>query len=255
MTLTLTALAIAAITAGFLHTLAGPDHYVPFLVLARSRKWSMPRTLVITTLCGLGHVASSVLIGLVGIALGFALQESGSLEAIYETLPEWMQTAEGVRGGIAAWLMIGFGLAYLVWGLWRAIRRRPHTHVHLHPDGRHVHEHTHEAGHAHPHDAAAGADQSTGKRALPWVLFLIFVFGPCEPLIPLVVASAAVGPMTVVIVTALFAGATLVAMLAAVVAGVLGLKVVPTRFFERYSHAFAGAAICFCGVGIVFLGL
>ena len=47
-------------------------------------------------LCGLGHLAGSVVLGLVGISLGAGL---ASLE--------WL---EGIRGNLAAWLMIGFGL-------------------------------------------------------------------------------------------------------------------------------------------------
>ena len=46
----------AAGGVAFLHTLLGPDHYLPFIVLARARSWSKTRTLVVTTICGLGHV-------------------------------------------------------------------------------------------------------------------------------------------------------------------------------------------------------
>ena len=47
----------------FLHTILGPDHYLPFIVMARARSWSMARTLLVTAVCGLGHVASSILLG------------------------------------------------------------------------------------------------------------------------------------------------------------------------------------------------
>jgi len=29
----------AAATLGFFHTVFGPDHYVPFIVMARARQW------------------------------------------------------------------------------------------------------------------------------------------------------------------------------------------------------------------------
>lgn len=66
-------LLLAAIAVSFLHTLAGPDHYLPFIALAKSRNWTLPRTLFWTLVCGSGHVASSVLLGLVGAALGWSV--------------------------------------------------------------------------------------------------------------------------------------------------------------------------------------
>ena len=54
----LTVLCWVALTTGVLHTLIGMDHYVPFIAMSKARHWSMPRTLTITFLCGIGHLAS-----------------------------------------------------------------------------------------------------------------------------------------------------------------------------------------------------
>ena len=43
---------IGAVSVAFFHTLLGPDHTLPFIVLARARGWSMARTLAITFVCG-----------------------------------------------------------------------------------------------------------------------------------------------------------------------------------------------------------
>ena len=59
-----------AVTIGFVHTVLGPDHYLPFIVMAKSGRWSAAKTAVVTALCGVGHIASSVALGLIGIALG-----------------------------------------------------------------------------------------------------------------------------------------------------------------------------------------
>src|SRR4051812_23916275 len=87
-------------TAGvaILHTLAGPDHYLPFIVMGQARRWSTARTIFWTVLCGLGHVGSSVLLALVGVLLGLGLER--------------VQFIEGFRGNLAAWAMIAFGLVY-----------------------------------------------------------------------------------------------------------------------------------------------
>ena len=118
---TLTALLSLAAFTGVIHTLMGPDHYVPFVAMARARDWSLSRTLAITLACGVGHVLGSLLLGAIGIALGAAV---GGLNAF-----------ESVRSQIAAWLMLGFGIAYTAWGVRQAIRNKPHSHLHVHGDG------------------------------------------------------------------------------------------------------------------------
>ncbi len=226
-----------AATLGLVHTVIGPDHYIPFIAIGRARGWGLGRTLGVAFLAGLGHVASSVLLGFAGIALGIAV----------ESLTE----AEEVRGGIASWLLIGFGLAYGAWGVARAFRNRPHTHVHVH-DGTvpHEHPHGHDEEHVHVHDRP-------GKRSItPWVLFAIFVFGPCEPLIPLVMFPAAKHSLAGVCwVTLAFGATTIFTMLAIIGAVSMGLMRVKIAFAERWSHAMAGGIILASGLCVRFLGL
>ena len=52
------------------HTLLGIDHSLPFIVLGRAKGWTLRHTVAITALCGVGHVASSVVIGTPGVAVG-----------------------------------------------------------------------------------------------------------------------------------------------------------------------------------------
>ena len=61
---------LAALAAGIgaFHTLVGPDHYVPFIAMSRAGRWTMRKTMVVSLLCGIGHVLSSVLLGVVGAA-------------------------------------------------------------------------------------------------------------------------------------------------------------------------------------------
>lgn len=227
-------LASAAAAIAFAHTVLGPDHYLPFVAMARARGWSLARTLRITLLCGAGHLAGSVLLGLAGIALGLQLSSL-----------TWL---ESVRGSLAAWLLIGFGLAYTAWGLRQAQRNRRHTHWHHHDGVTHVHEHSHHDAHVHVHEAHAGSRSLT-----PWVLFVIFILGPCEPLIPLLMYPAArVDPTGVIVVTAVFGIVTVLTMLVTVAIALSGLKAFRFGRFERYGQALAGAAILACGLGVQF---
>src|SRR4051812_8067260 len=107
-------LLLAAITISFLHTITGPDHYVPFIALSKSRGWSLSRTVFWTLVCGSGHVLSSVALGLGGAALGWSFSKISGLET--------------ARGTVAGWMLLGFGAVYGVWGLIRAKQNRAHKH-------------------------------------------------------------------------------------------------------------------------------
>jgi hypothetical protein len=253
-------LAAGAAGVGVVHTLLGPDHYLPFVVLSRARGWSWRRTAAITLACGGAHVLSSVVLGFVGIGLGIALTRLTHIES--------------VRGELAAWGLIAVGALYTAWGLRRALRGERHVHLHPHPLA-HAHGHDPAVPHHHHHHLAAGEPDvapaprpagldvalepgaaGEGARALtPWMLFIVFVLGPCEPLIPMLMVPAAAGsPWGVALVAVVFGLATLAAMLAAVWVGHAGARALPLGRLERYTHALAGFAILVSGLGIALLG-
>jgi sulfite exporter TauE/SafE len=228
---------ITAASIGFFHTLFGPDHYIPFIVMRQARKWSLAKTGVITFLCGLGHILSSVVLGIIGIIFGIGVMK--------------LELFEAFRGNLAGWALIAFGFAYFVWGLHRMLKNKPHRHLHLHANSaNHAHMHTHTEEHAHVHT-------KEGKRNItPWVLFTIFVLGPCEPLIPILMYPAAKQSMAGLVgVTVIFGATTIMTMLTVVMVSSLGVRLLPLRRLERYTHALAGATILLCGVAIQFLGL
>ena len=85
---------------------------------------------------------------------------------------------------------------------------------------------------------------------------MIFVLGPCEPLIPILMYPAARYDMgSVILIGSIFSVVTVGTMLAAVMLPLAGFKQVRLNVLERYSHALAGAIIMFSGLGIRFLGL
>jgi nickel/cobalt exporter len=231
-------LAGTAASIGFIHTVIGPDHYLPFIVISRARRWTLRKTLFVSFLAGLGHILSSVVLGFLGIAMGIAVAR--------------LEGVESARGRIAAWLLVGFGLAYFLWGLRRAWKRKPHAHAHFHlAGGTHQHSHTHsDPDHIHLHD------DGIKPSITPWVLFAIFVFGPCEPLIPLVMYPAARHSTSgVVLVASTFGVITVLTMLTIITAASWGVSFVRLGRLERYSHALAGLMIFASGLGVQFLGL
>jgi len=229
-----------AATIAFVHTLLGPDHYLPFVALARSREWSMARALRNTLMCGSGHIVGSVLLGFIGI------YASIQLHAL-----EWI---EGMRGDLAAWALVSFGLLYMAWGLRRAYRRASHAHWHSHGGMRHYHSHRHQHDHSHVH-----SDENTdGQRrsVAGWAIFLVFVLGPCEPLIPILMFPAAKESLVgLLAVTSTFALVTVLTMIGAVALSLWGLQSVRLPSMQRYSEAIAGGTITMCGLSIAVLGL
>lgn len=230
-------LAGAAASIGFIHTALGPDHYIPFIALSKSQNWSKLKTIWVTALSGLGHVGSSILLGVFGYLIGITLFSLESLESI--------------RGNVAGWSLIILGLLYTVWGIKKSMNKEPHTHKHFHSDGS-LHDHSHDHSnfkHAHVH-------QKEKNNTTPWVLFVIFVLGPCEPLIPLLIYPAAEhNTFAVILISLTFSVVTIATMLVIVFIGLSGLSIIPMEKIQRHIHTLAGSSILLCGVGIQFLGL
>lgn len=226
-------LLLTAASIAFLHTILGPDHYVVFAAMGKARRWSLAKTLRVTLVCGTGHVVSSIIIGGIGILLGAKLL---SLVEI-----------EGVRGSLAGWSLLAFGLMYFAWGLRKAGRGHRHSHVHVHEDVVHDHEHDHHSDHSHIHE-------KPGDAITPWAMFIIFILGPCEALIPLFMYPAATHSAGLVMsVAVVFGVVTLATMLAAVALTTIGLRNLPS--LGRWEHAVAGASVAACGAAISLIGL
>ena len=201
------------------------------------KKLVVKKTALITTLCGIGHIMSSVVLGLLGVVFGLSVMKLEALEAF--------------RGNLAAWAFIGFGFTYFIWGVHKALKNKPHKHLHVHDElSSHSHEHSHNHEHAHVHD------QGDQKSLTPWILFTIFVLGPCEPLIPILMYLAAKKSFSgLLLVTGIFGGVTIVTMLSVVMISSFGISFARLGKLEKYTHALAGGTICLSGLAIQFLGL
>ena len=205
----LAVLLASTLTIGFVHALA-PDHWVPFVSIARAQNWSKTKLTWVTLIAGIGHVGSSVVIGLVGLVLGFSLS---SLEGL-----------ESQRAQIAGLLLIGFGLAYAIWGL-KHMRSHRHHHV------------------------------DTRRSVTIWTIIAIFVLGPCEPLIPLMFLGGAHSWSAVWLVCLVFGVVTLLMMAGQALLAYIGISLVYFKKLEHYTHTLAGLVIAVTGGMVMFLGI
>ena len=201
-------LLLAAATVGSLHALA-PDHWVPFSVLGRARGWTARRTIRVTLLCGIGHVTVSAAFGIAALALG-----QQAVSALGSTLQS-----------NAALLLIGFGIAYMVWGLWRSFSQK--------------------LAHPHPHD----------RKLTEWSLFLFFSADPCVALIPMIIAASTRGWSAIVAVIVIYEIAMFAMMVALVTTSFAGVRAIRMSWLDRYGDAVAGAVIVFLGAAVTILGV
>ncbi|MEZ5106098.1 MAG: sulfite exporter TauE/SafE family protein [Draconibacterium sp.] len=228
----LSVLLISAASLGFIHTILGPDHYLPFIVLAKARQWSSSKTMWITFISGIGHVGSSVIIGMIGIALGISLNK--------------LEYFESFRGELVGWMLFAFGVGYTLFGIYKYIRHSHHFHLPQFLLPKKIREFQH---------LPTEEQKEDNTKITPWILFLIFVFGPCEVLIPMLIFPAYKNSTIGMFMVALIFGiATIATMMLAVYLGHKGTSLIKFKKQEKYFHLVAGMLILFSASGILFLG-
>ncbi len=211
-------LLISTLSIAFVHALA-PDHWMPFAAIAKAKKWPGTKLFWVTLISGIGHVGSALFFSVIGLALGFSLSK--------------LKHIEGHRGEIALWLLIGFGIAYMLWGFKKAREHDYHNHHHQHINEKELNK----------------------KTVAMWTMFAIVVLGPCEPLVPLVFLGYNYGWPGVLMVSAVFSVVTIIMMLAQSILAFKGIQLLKGHVVEKYSHAFAGFVIALTGIFVLVVGI
>jgi ABC-type nickel/cobalt efflux system permease component RcnA len=238
MTAPLLVATVAAV--GVLHTLV-PDHWAPIVVVGRQQGWSVMRTARAAAIAGFGHVASTLVLGLILWAVG------ASLALRYGH-------AVNVAAAIA---LIAFG-AWIGYSGWRELRgahdhghsHLEHAHVHRHDDAtQHVHWHEHhlEDWHAveggvvvvHEHDHAVA-----GRTAL----LLILGSSPMIEGLPAFFAASTSGPALIGVMAAVFALSTIATYVTVSSFAIAGLQRVSLGPLERYGEVLSGAFVGLVGI-------
>jgi len=219
----------AAGTTAALHALI-PDHWLPFVLMGRARRWGVPKTLALASAAGALHVFLAVALGLFTYFLG----REGA-EALALRLGERLEVLSS--GALAV-----FGFLYGAASWWRERRHHP--------------------AHA-PSDAVeAGGGESChhhGHLLERWIrghlsgLTLVLVIGasPCALAFPILLASAAsLGMGGVLGVAAGFGLVTMATTLVITLVGSLSAHRLDFPFFTRYGDLISGILISLVGAAV-----
>lgn len=232
----LTTLAVTGFTVAFFHA-AIPTHWLPFVLVARTRGWSRGKTLGVAAFAGVGHIALTTLLGLAIAWFGFQLDEK-----LGQAFPL-----------IAGGLLILIGL-YYGWQQWRGGGIRHH-----HLPGGHHHA-SEECGHEHDesHWEHELKDSELGSRGRgDWAaisgLFAMLTLSPCEGFLPVYLSGVQFGWTGFFTLSAILAVATLAGMLLFTWLTLVGLEKFELKNFEKWEAGLLGAVFCALGVLLIVL--
>jgi nickel/cobalt exporter len=239
------AMVIPAFLLAVSHALS-PDHWFPFVVIGRANQWKTSSVMGLAFLAALGHVTSSVIVGLLSV---FA--EKGASKEVAEFLQEVTPT-----------LLIAFGAVYALTSVYKLrVSRHGHSHgisfvnqwLGIDPHDYDLPGHDHD----HRHDESCGHEQGHCKRdVLPrehlsskaaWGLVVILGITPCVALMPLTFAAVKYGVFAIVLINAVFAFSAIASILLATWLALRGMKLLRLKFFDKYGGLTAGLIIALLG--------
>ena len=210
---------LSSCSTAIIHALI-PDHWLPFVLLARAQAWSERRTLTLVGLTGAIHSLVSIAVGAAVILLGTV-----SLQRLAERLGASLELLAGL-------LLTAFGLFYGLWAHRREARaharaaERMHTHGHL----------------------LSRFDR--GDRTGSTLVAIIGV-SPCVLLQPILFAAAAEGAAAAAAAAAGFALCTIGTMIGVTVVATRGMRRLEGRFFTRFGDLISGLVIAAIGILVV----
>ena len=224
MTQTGLALVLTTILTAVVHTLI-PDHWLPFVLVARAEGWNVRRTAMLTAASALLHVTVSI-----ALAMTVVLAGRGAEMAV-RGLGERLAALSG-------WMLVLFGGTYMSWFLLRG--------GHAHTFGIHPH-------HNADDEAAPEASATLLKDLSGYTLTFVVGFNPCILVIPCVYGASQLSPLTLVAVSAAFAVTTMLSMVVVTLLGLKGTTRLTSPFLTRYGEAFSGALIALTGAAVLLI--
>jgi len=232
----LTTVAATGFTVAFLHA-AIPTHWLPFVLVSRARNWSRAKTIAVTSLAGMGHVALTSLLGLIIAFFGFELDES-----LGEAFPL-------IAGGVLILISVFY--------LWRQLTGRGIMHHHPPGSQHHADEHCgHELANSHWQEEMKGSTL-VSNRSGDWAaisgLFVMLTLSPCEGFLPVYLSGVQFGWYGFFVLSTILAVATLAGMTLFTWLALVGFERFRLKSFERYEAGLL--ALLFAVLGVLVIAL
>lgn len=232
----LTTVAFTGFTVAFFHA-AIPTHWLPFVLVARARRWSRPKALAVSALAGIGHVLLTSLLGLAIAWFGFQLDER--LGALF------------TRGTGA--VLLGIGIFYG----WRQLRGHGVLHHHA-PGGHHRPSAACDDEHEHSHwDEELKDTELVSGRSGDWAaiggLFVMLTFSPCEAFLPVYLSAVQFGWRGFIVLSLILAVATLAGMMIFTWLTLVGFDRFKLKSFEQFEAGLLGMIFIVLGFMLLFL--
>ena len=235
---------------GFLHAVI-PTHWLPFVVAARTQRWTKTKTLAVTGFAGAGHVLFTTALGVLIVWGGMAINSR-----IGNAFPY-----------LAGGALIALGIFYLV-------RQLKGGHGHTHLFGSHSHEHhSHDHGDHHHHEhhdhhrhddldesieeEERALEQNWSRQRSDWAailgLMVLLTFSPCEAFLPVFLTGAKYGWFGFALLSAVLAVATVTGMITFTWLTLLGLQRLRFKMLEKYEPVIVSTVFCILGVLVIIL--
>lgn len=239
-------IAMTGFAVAFLHA-AIPTHWLPFVLAGRGQGWPQAKTLVVTSLAGIGHALFTTALGVLVVWLGI----------------ETSRWTGDVFPYVAGSILIAFGLYYIV----HQVRGDGHRHLIGSHHRRHAEEHSCEQAHAVPnhlgedqachrprrYGSADGVSIRKSDTAVILGLFATLTFSPCEGFLPVYLSGIQYGWAAFVLLSAVLALATITGMTLLTWLTITGLKRFNLEALERYESGLLGGVLCLLGVAVMFI--
>lgn len=244
----LLSIAMTGFSVAFFHA-AIPTHWLPFVMAARTQKWSRPKTLGITALAGAGHVLFTTLLGILIVWLGIELDKK--FDELFPIL----------AGGA----LIVFGLFYIVQQF-----RGKHGHSHfLARLGGHDHcdvpDPLRVENRLAPLDKAnsvSGVVQKAVKtgalrryssdRVAILSLLALLTFSPCEGFLPVYLSGVTLGWLGFAILSGILALGTLTGMMLFTFLTLIGMEKLDLSAVQKHEGYIMGFILCVLGAATMF---
>jgi nickel/cobalt exporter len=223
---------------GFLHAVI-PTHWLPFVVAARTQRWTKTKTLAVTGFAGAGHVLFTTALGVLVVWGGMAINSR-----IGNAFPY-----------LAGGALIALGIFYLV-------RQMKGGHGHLHLFGSHGHhDHSHEDHHHDLDDSIEEQERALerdwSQQRSDWAaitgLVLLLTFSPCEAFLPVFLTGAKYGWLGFALLSTVLAIATVAGMITFTSLTLLGLQRLRFKTVERYEPLIVSGVFCILGFLVIIL--